>query len=141
MNLRVRSVTADSVLRHAMPLALLLICFQTFPQLLVSVSISEVFDLIGALPVWTWLTAITFTTASFYFVGQYDVLAKRHLHLPGAENRWRQNGMISVALSQLLGFGLITGSLARYRLNPGQGVLRAGQVTAFVTVFFLIGMV
>ena len=48
--------------------------------------------------------------------------------------------MVAVALSQTLGFGLITGSLARYRLRPDEGPLRAGQITGLVTLFFLTGL-
>lgn len=139
MSLRVWNASADAVLRHGMPLAFVAICVYSLPEFAVSVSLPEVFDLIGGLPIWAWFTAVCFAAASFYFVGHYDVLARRQLGLNGSETRTHRNGMIAVALSQVIGFGLITGSFARYRLRPEEGVVRAGQVTALVALLFLTG--
>ncbi|WP_299736217.1 phosphatidylglycerol lysyltransferase domain-containing protein [uncultured Roseobacter sp.] len=140
MSVRVMNAPAETVLRHGMPLALVAICLYSTPQFLTTVSLPDVVALIGDLPAWVWLTAILFTVLSFFAVGQYDVLARRHLGLPGSEAQARKNGMMTVALSQVLGFGLVTGGLVRYRLRPDEGALRAGQVTGLVTIFFLIGM-
>lgn len=140
MRLSVLNTSAESVVRHGMPFALAAICLYSAPQILNNVSFPDVIALVGTLPVWVWIVAILFTMVSFQAVGQYDVLAKRHLNVTGSDARTRQNGMIAVALSQTLGFGLITGSLVRYRLRPDEGVMRAGQVTGLVTLFFLIGL-
>ncbi|WP_159975458.1 GNAT family N-acetyltransferase [Roseobacter cerasinus] len=140
MSIRVGNVLVDPVLRHGLPLVLVAICLHSLPQLASSVSLPEVFDLGRALPVWAWLAAAAFAAVSFYSVGQYDVLARRELRLTGDEARAHRNGAAAVALSQLLGFGLITGALARYRLSPQDGMIRASQITALVTLLFLIGM-
>ena len=134
------NASLDFTLRHGMPIALAAICLYSAPQFLKTVSWTDVVSLIGALPIWIWITAILFTAVSFAAIGQYDILARRHLRLPGSDTRTHQNGMIAIALSQVLGFGLLTGSLVRYRLRPGDGMLRSGQITAIVTAFFLTGL-
>ncbi|MEO9652575.1 MAG: phosphatidylglycerol lysyltransferase domain-containing protein [Roseobacter sp.] len=123
-----------------MPLVMAAICLHAAPQFIETVSYQEVFGLTGTLSFWAWFAAICMVGVSFYAVGQYDILARREIGMTAPEARTRKNGMIAIALSQALGFGLATGSLARYRLRPDEGMLRAGQMTALVTFFFLTGM-
>lgn len=135
------NTSAEAVIRHSMPFVLAAICIYSAPQVLNTVSLPDVVFLIGTLPLWAWFLAMAFTVVSFYAVGQYDVLARRHLGALTPDGQARRNGMVAVALSQTFGFGLITGSLARYRLRPDEGPLRAGQITGLVTLFFLTGLV
>jgi len=127
------------VLRHALPLMLGLWCLHATSGLMNGFSFSQILHQVGDLPIWTWGSALVLTFLSFLAVGQYDVLARRELD--GAPHpKAHVHGMIAVGLSQTLGMGLLTATLARYRLNRADGVVHAGQVTVLVAVFFLTGL-
>lgn len=49
----------------------------------------------------------------------------------------RRAGMASIALSQVLGLGLLTGSLARWRMLPPMGPVTAMKLTAFIALTFM----
>ena len=48
-------------------------------------------------------------------------------------------GFCGIALSQLLGLGVVTGALVRWRLMPSLGLWQAGRVTLVVSALFLAG--
>ncbi len=85
-----------------------------------------------------WMGAGLFTGFSFWAVGKYDVIAHRHFGTQVDTAVAHRSGMAAIALSQTLGMGLITGSLARWRLLPSLPPSRAAQITVFVTTLFLV---
>ncbi|MGB7316536.1 MAG: phosphatidylglycerol lysyltransferase domain-containing protein [Planktotalea sp.] len=84
-----------------------------------------------------WSIALLATTASFASLGRYDVIIHRVLGTGVGAQSAQASGAAAVALSQTLGFGLITGTLARWRSLPGQSIVAAGSVTALVSFSFL----
>lgn len=88
-----------------------------------------------------WGLSAIFTAISFWAVGKYDVIAHRHFDSGVASKRAHRSGIAAIGLSQTLGFGMITGSVTRWRLLPSAGPARAAQITVFVTGLFLLAMV
>ena len=62
-----------------------------------------------------WSLAILATAASFATLGQYDVIVHGILNTRVSARAAQASGAAAVALSQTLGFGLIVGTLARWR--------------------------
>lgn len=87
-----------------------------------------------------WIAAIALTALSFLAVGQYDVLAHRQLGTGLAPSAARRCGMITIAISQTTGFGILVATLARWRLLSGFGPAVAAQVTGFVSALFLAAL-
>lgn len=85
-----------------------------------------------------WLAATVATAVSFWSLGRYDAVMHRHLRTGVSEGRAQVSGITAIALSQLLGLGMLTGTLARWRLLPDLGPLRAAKVTAAVAASFLL---
>ncbi|WP_264213355.1 phosphatidylglycerol lysyltransferase domain-containing protein [Leisingera thetidis] len=90
-----------------------------------------------SLPAWKWAGAALATCISFWALGRYDSVAHRHLGTGFDGPAARRAGMAAIAFSQTTGFGLITGTYARWRLLPGLSPLQAGQLTALVAATFL----
>ena len=86
-----------------------------------------------------WIAATAATFVSFRALGQYDAVIHRFLGtgIGGAEAG--RAGMTAIAISQVLGFGLVTGALVRWRMLPGLSLWQATRLTATVTGFFLAG--
>ncbi|WP_291728916.1 phosphatidylglycerol lysyltransferase domain-containing protein [Leisingera sp. F5] len=93
-----------------------------------------------SLPAWKWGAAVLATGLSFWALGRYDSVAHRHLGTGLDGPAARRAGMAAIAFSQTAGFGLITGSYARWRLLPGLSPLHAGQLTALVAATFLAAL-
>lgn len=90
-----------------------------------------------------WGLATLATAASFWAVGRYDLVIHRHLGTacaaPACAERASRAGMLSIALAQTLGLGLITGALARWRALPGLALKDCLRISALVAVSFLAG--
>ncbi|KAA2317172.1 DUF2156 domain-containing protein [Pseudooceanicola sediminis] len=85
-----------------------------------------------------WLAAALATAVSFWSLGRYDAVMHRHLRTGVPEGRAQVSGITAIALSQVLGLGMLTGTLARWRLLPDLGPLRAAKMTAAVAASFLL---
>lgn len=85
-----------------------------------------------------WILSGLFTLLSFWALGRYDAVIHRHLRTGVSERDAQLSGMSSIALAQVLGLGVVTGALARWRLLPVLGPVRAAQVTAAVSASFLL---
>lgn len=84
-----------------------------------------------------WGLAILATAASFASLGRYDVIIHRVLGTGVSTRSAQASGAAAVALSQTLGFGLITGTLARWRGLSQHSIVAAASVTAMVSFSFL----
>ena len=123
--------------RWAAPVAMTVLCLWAFEAKLGLPSLAELGHTLAALPAWGWLGASIATAISFWALGRYDSVAHRHLQtgLDGAAAR--RAGMAAIAFSQTAGFGLITGTYARWRLLPGLTALQAAKITALVGFTFM----
>lgn len=89
------------------------------------------------IPALGWATAALATLTSFWAIGRYDSIIHRHIQSPIPSKRARRAGVVSIALSQQLGFGLLTGTLARWRMLPDLSFWQAAQITGGVSISFM----
>lgn len=84
--------------------------------------------------------AILLTAISFWAVGKYDGAIHKVIGTGITEKDAAASGRIAIALSQTLGFGLVTGTLIRWNWFRGHlSAVQAGKVTAAVALAFLVG--
>ncbi|MBD3788408.1 MAG: DUF2156 domain-containing protein, partial [Sphingomonadales bacterium] len=84
-----------------------------------------------------WALALGATLVSFAALAQYDALIHRALGTGADPVRARRAGWSAIALSQVLGFGLVSGALVRWRMLPGSSLVEASKLTATVAASFL----
>lgn len=84
-----------------------------------------------------WTIGLGATVVSFAALAQYDALIHRTLGTGADPALARRAGWSAIALSQVLGFGLISGALVRWRMLPGTSLLDASKLTATVAASFL----
>ncbi|MEM6386993.1 MAG: phosphatidylglycerol lysyltransferase domain-containing protein [Pseudomonadota bacterium] len=87
-----------------------------------------------------WGIAALATVLSFVAVGQYDALFHRWLHTGVAPRRAAFAGASAIALAQLAGLGLITGSLARWRALPELSASQSIKITHYVSFSFMLAL-
>ncbi|MEZ5913751.1 MAG: phosphatidylglycerol lysyltransferase domain-containing protein [Paracoccaceae bacterium] len=87
-----------------------------------------------------WALALLATAVSFWAIGQNDALVQRILGHETPARPARVAGMAAVAISQTVGFGVLTGGMVRWRLLPGLTLWQAARLTLAVTIAFLSGL-
>ncbi len=92
-----------------------------------------------AIPPLAWVLALAATAVSYWAVGRYDAVAHRHLATGVPPAQAHSAGMAAIALSQVLGLGLVTGALVRWRMLPSLTLVQAARLTLTVTLLFLAG--
>ena len=103
-------------------------------------------DLIGTMravqdiAVWQWLAAVLFCAASFFAVGRMEELVHRLMQLPTGTGMAQITGIASIGTAQVTGFGLLTGTLARWRMLPGANLWTAARLTGTVSLSFMAGL-
>jgi phosphatidylglycerol lysyltransferase len=94
-------------------------------------------DQLSSISIFQWCAAAVLTGASFFAVAQYDMHAHRALNTGISARQARTSGAVGIALGQTLGFGLVTGALARWRMLPDLSFTGALRLSAFVSVSFV----
>ena len=84
-----------------------------------------------------WSFAALASTGSFAALANYDALLHRALGTAQPAARARHAGWVVIAMSQTVGFGLISGALVRWRMLPGLSLREASRLTAAVAASFL----
>lgn len=86
-----------------------------------------------------WTLALVATAVSFWAVGRYDGVVHRYLESGVAPAVARSAGICAIAVSQMLGLGVITGTVVRLSMLPGQSTAMAARLTVAVALSFLAG--
>ena len=128
------------IMRVAIPLSMAGLCIWALLTRSDLPNWTELGTLLADLEAWRWLAAALATAISFWALGRYDAVAHRHLRTGMKDSAARRAGMASIAFSQTVGFGLVTGAYARWRLMPGLSALQAGQITALVGLTFMTAL-
>ena len=128
-------------LRPALALGVLVASAVLLSQRFQGTDVSEIMDLIGSIPAERWALAVLFTALSFAAVGLYDVAVHRWLKTGIPGYRAGTSGAAAIAVSQIVGFGLVTGTLARWQFLPALRLERAAQITAVVAASFAAALV
>jgi len=131
---------ASKLMRVVLPLSAMILCLWLLQSRITLPSIDEMSQAMASVPFENWLGAGLATAVSFWSLGRYDGVAHRHLQtgLDGAQAR--RAGMIAIAFSQTVGFGVLSGSFARWRLLPSLTPARAAQLTVFTGLTFIVAL-
>ncbi|MFZ1469842.1 MAG: hypothetical protein WAT09_12820, partial [Paracoccaceae bacterium] len=100
---------------------------------------AAVFGAVAQVPFGAWAAALLATGISFWAVGRYDEAVHRHLATGVPGRQARMAGFCGIALSQMLGLGVVTGALVRWRMLPSLTLWQAGRLTLAVSLMFLAG--
>ncbi|WP_415920561.1 phosphatidylglycerol lysyltransferase domain-containing protein [Tateyamaria sp. SN6-1] len=124
--------------RAAVPVAIFVLCAWILSDKLSMEVLRDLPAQLASIAPWQWVTATLLTAISLYSVGRYDLLAHRHLRTGIADGAAQWSGTIGIAIGQTLGFGLVTGAVARWRMLPGLGFGPALKLSGFVSVSFVL---
>lgn len=126
-------------LRVTLSLALACLFLWLLSARLTGIDITAVTATIAAVAPQQWLLALTCTGLSFWAVGHYDAVLHQHFATGLPARMTRRAGICAIAVSQMLGLGVITGAILRWRMLPGQSLWLATRLTAAVALSFLAG--
>lgn len=126
-----------NLLRVLAPLAIMTLCLVALAGHAELPALSELIAMTRQVAPQNWIGALGATVLSFWALGRYDAVAHRHLRTGIADPLARRAGMASIAFSQAVGFGLLSGSFSRWRLLPQLSPLQAAQLTGFVGITFM----
>lgn len=122
------------------PVAVAGMCLWLLSHQMQGMSLSAISQSLALVSPVNWLMALAATVISFWSLGRYDAVAHRHLQTRIPTAQAHRAGMAAIAFSQTIGFGLFSGSFARWRLTPGLSPVLAFQVTLFVTISFFVAL-
>ena len=128
------------VIRALVPLVIAAVCLRVLFQRVDSYDLGSLTAGLDAIAPIQWAGAIAATYVSFWALGRYDAVAHRHFGTGIRSATARRAGAIAIAFSQSVGFGVLSGTFARWRLVPGLSVGQAARVTVFVAVTFLLAL-
>lgn len=99
-------------------------------------------DSLTAIPKPYVILAIALTLINYVLFTGYDTLAVYHLRQPLSYRRTALVAIISYAISNSVGFALLSGSAIRYRFYSAWGfsVAKIAQIIAFCNLSFWLGL-
>lgn len=124
--------------RAALPMGALCLCAVMLAQVVTSEHLMSLPTRLREIATWQWMVATLCTVASFWAVAQYDVLAHKALGTGISPFRARISGAVGIALGQTLGFGVVSGALARWRMLADLTLAQAAKLSGFVGVSFVV---
>ncbi len=87
-----------------------------------------------------WIAALGAAVISFWAVGRMELIIHRVLNTDVPDRVARLSGIASVATAQITGFGLLTGTLARWRILRDASLWQAAKVTVAVCMSFMAAL-
>ena len=128
-----------AALRQGLALAALLIAAFLLRERLAALDLDAILRAARDVTPLQWALSGLATLGSFLALARYDLAIHRTLATGQPAPAARRAGWIAIAISQTVGFGLISGALVRWRLLPGLSLLEASRLTATVAASFLAG--
>lgn len=122
-------------------LVLFALAFSFLSRKLGTLSWHDVYDKFTALPQEAVILAFLFTALSYITLTFYDVLALRYIHHPLAYTKIAMASFVGYTFSHNLGWPVLTGGAARYRLFSAWGLsgTQIAQAVGFSGVVFWLG--
>ena len=133
----VRSVASRKILRSGLPLIIGVACIWLLRDRLAGLDFHAVADVVRSTSLMQWAGAAVATAISFWAIGSYDMVMHRHLRTGVTPRVARMTGAASIALAQVLGLGVVTGSLARWRMLAGAKPGVAAALTGAIALSFM----
>ncbi|WP_166416375.1 bifunctional lysylphosphatidylglycerol flippase/synthetase MprF [Cochlodiniinecator piscidefendens] len=125
--------------KQIIPLSIATVLVWMFMDQIRSLDLHEIQSTILSVSVFSWIAAAITTVVSFWAVGQYDATVHKMLGTKVPCARARRSGIMSIAISQTTGAGVVTGGLARWRLLPELSLWQCTQISIAVALTFLGG--
>lgn len=122
-----------------LPLFIGAACLWLLKDRLTAQTLASIIPTLKTLPAQQWLIGLLATCVSFWALGRYDVIIHRHFNTGCPAHRASVVGAASIAVGQVVGMGVVTGALVRWRMLPELSVARAGKIALTVAVSFFIG--
>jgi len=128
--------------RQILPLGVGLWLAVDLVQVLGPLNFAAILNGVAAIEPQNWLGALVLTAVSFWAVSGYDVAVGHFLKINLPAKVLARSGAVATALAQLLGFGLVSGSLTRWRMLRCATVplWRTSLLTGLVSLGFLCGV-
>ncbi len=126
-----------ALLRQGVVLVLLIGLVVVARERIAALDVAAIKAALATVSVLQWALALGATALSFAALARYDALVHRMIGTGIAPAPARRAGWSAIALSQVLGFGLVSGALVRWRMLPGLSLVEASKVTAAVAASFL----
>lgn len=127
-------------LRLAMPMLITGICIWALWHMLDTGQLAGVPDALRDIPLTHLCAAAALAGLSFWAVGRYDAVAHRHFQTGVHPDKAKVTGTIAIALSQTLGFGVVSGAMIRSRMLPHLAPALALRLSVFVSLTFLLAL-
>lgn len=103
-----------------------------------AVSWNEVSSAFQQIAAWQWSIALAATTGSFWAIGHYDVMWHRHMETGIAPADAHRTGMATVAITQTVGLGTVTGTFLRWHLLRDIPLKTSAALTIAVSLSFFV---
>ena len=126
--------------KQLMPLGLLLVFAYVITQKAAELDFAAIGVAVAQIEPWQWGVSIGAAIVSFWAIGRMDVVMHRLLATGVSPLIAQLSGIASVASAQIAGFGLLTGTLARWRILPEMPLLKATQITVSVSTAFMASL-
>lgn len=133
----VRAAASRKIMRSGLPLLIGAACVWLLRDRLEGLDFHAVADVVRTTSALQWIAAAAATALSFWAIGTYDMVMHRHLRTGVDPKVARITGAGSIALAQVLGLGMVTGALARWRMLSGARPGMAAAVTGAVALSFM----
>lgn len=140
MKQQLNTVSWTAVARISAPLLMMGVSMWMLAEIVELPLLSNVPQSIAALPSGLCLLAAAFCVISLWAVARYDGLAHRHFRTGIPPSLARKSGFAAIAVAQTVGFGLFTGAAVRWRMLPHIRLKSAMQLSAFVSVTFIMAL-
>lgn len=126
--------------RQILPLLIGISCLWAIGQRFDAASLSQIGGAMLGLEAAQWIMAMLATALSFWALGRYDVMLHRHLRTGCAPAHAARVGAAASAFGQVLGMGVLTGALVRWRLLPGLSLVETTKLSLAVALSFFAGL-
>ncbi len=130
----------SGTLRNAGALLVAAVCFFFLSEKLDDLEGAALLASVTDVEAWQWAGALAATALSFAVIGQYDALFHGWLKTGVSQRRAFLSGASAIAVAQTVGFGLATGTLARWRLLPDLSTAQALRLTSYVSFSFIAAL-
>lgn len=126
--------------KQLVPLVLLIVFGWLIVTKASSLDFASIFAAVHAITPVQWGVAVLAACVSFWAIGRMDAVVHRLMGTGTPDHIAQLSGIASVATAQLTGFGLLTGTLARWRVLPDINLWRAAQITGAVSASFMLAL-
>lgn len=126
--------------KHTFPLLAAAACLWLLSHQLAALDVAALTAAFTQIAPVQWALALLATGASFWAVGRYDAVLHRHFGTGVPLKSAVKSGAAAIAFSQTVGFGLLSGSFARWRMLPTLPLATSAAITLLCALSFLFGL-